>query len=354
MSDRSLPPEDGATREHTAEQLPPSPRLSGARFFTQLGVSLLIGAVLCFFAFRDLNWGRLNAQAEHLNWGGVWLYIAIFSGAHILRLLRWGLFVRVLSGAPWTAILRIGAVGYMAITLLPFRLGELIRPLLLSREKILNSSSALATVVVERIIDGLLFVGLFFLCLSSLPPSDAPAVQAVKIGAYGAGLVFSGLTLVLSALAWKRALTLRFLRRLGAPLPSTLVERVITLLEAFIDGLRVLPNLRSLFIFFAFTAIYWILQGWGMAIAASACGIEDLGLMGAFTLLSILVVGIMIPAGPGFTGSFELALVGGFALLAHPGEAEIPLYIIVLHGAQVSVQSVAGLLALALRGRGTR
>ncbi|MEE2645334.1 MAG: lysylphosphatidylglycerol synthase transmembrane domain-containing protein, partial [Myxococcota bacterium] len=321
---------------------------SGSRFVLQLLLSLIIGGGLCFLAFQGFDWETLSSHANQLSWRGVGLYFAIFAGAHLLRVLRWGLFVRVLSGASWRPIIRIGGIGYMAITLLPFRLGELVRPWLLARDQLLNASSALATVVVERIIDGLLFVGLFFICLSTLPSSDAPAVQAVKLGAYGAGFVFSALTLILGALAWRREATLHLLRRLGEPISPGLTARVLTLLEAFIDGLRVLPNLRTLLFFFTLTVIYWCLQGWGMAVAAEACGVTGLGLKGAFTLLSILVVGIMIPAGPGFTGSFELALVGGFALLSHPAEGAIPLYIIVLHGVQVSVQSLAGLLSLTL------
>ena len=85
---------------------------------------------------------------------------------------------------------------------------------------------------------------------------------------------------------------------------------------------------------------------------ASAVGIDDLSSVGALTLLTVLTVGIMIPAGPGLTGTFELALQAGFALLLLSPESQelIPVYAIVLHVCQFSTQVIFGLVFY-LRGQ---
>ncbi len=85
-----------------------------------------------------------------------------------------------------------------------------------------------------------------------------------------------------------------------------------------------------------------------MTIMGDAAHIPDLTLTGGFALLTVLTVGIMIPAGPGFTGTFELALTAGFALLVLGPESRenVMLYTLVLHVAQLGVQVGWGALAL--------
>jgi len=128
----------------------------------------------------------------------------------------------------------------------------------------------------------------------------------------------------------------------------------VGLLEAFIDGLRVLPDKRRLGLFFLYTVIYWAALGVGMKLMAQATHIPDLSYTGGFALLTVLTVGIMMPGGPGFAGTFEFALKGGFALLSgvlsESSQANIALYIIMLHVAQLLVQVSFGAVYL-LAGR---
>ncbi|MEZ4471775.1 MAG: lysylphosphatidylglycerol synthase domain-containing protein, partial [bacterium] len=211
-----------------------------------------------------------------------------------------------------------------------------------------TASGALATVVVERVIDGVIFVGLFFVFISLLPESGHPAVGAVRVGAYGAGLFFVTLLAVLIGAYIKQEATVRLLSGIGRRIHAGLTEKAIGLLEAFLDGLKVLPDRRRLVGFLAITAVYWALQGVGVKLIAEACHIPDMTLMGAFALLTVLVVGIMVPAGPGFAGSFELAIKASFALLVLAPESRenIVVFTVVLHVSQVAVQLLFGLVFL--------
>ena len=76
--------------------------------------------------------------------------------------------------------------------------------------------------------------------------------------------------------------------------------------------------------------------------------IHDLSWTGSFALLTVLTVGIMVPAGPGFAGTFELALKAGFALLVlSPKSVDlIVVYTVILHLAQLAVQVGFGALWL--------
>ncbi len=109
-----------------------------------------------------------------------------------------------------------------------------------------------------------------------------------------------------------------------------------------------LPDRRRLTAFFLMTVVYWVALGVGMRWMGLATLIPDLSYPGGFALLAVLTVGIMVPAGPGFTGTFELALKGGFALLVLAPESleNVALYTIMLHVVQLAVQVGAGALVL--------
>lgn len=303
-------------------------------------VSIALGAVLVWLAFRNEDWSDFGARLATVDPVPVVGYLALFSVAHVLRIVRWGVLVRALGPIRWREVFSAGAVGYMCIIVFPLRLGEFVRPYLVRGKAGITASGALATVVVERVIDGLLFVALFFTFISLLPPSGHPAVDAVKISAWLAGAVFLGALVVLIAAHWRRAQTVAVLAAVGNRINRGLTSKAVGLLDAFLDGLRVLPDKRRLMAFMAFTVVYWVALGVGMRLMALGTHIPDLSWVGGFALLTVLTVGIMIPAGPGFTGTFELALKGGFALLVLRPESleNVALYTVMLHVAQLVVQ----------------
>lgn len=319
-----------------------------SRTVLKYALSILLGGGMVYLAFRGEDWGAFTTGIHQVDWALLAGYLGLFGAAHVLRILRWGILVRALGPVSWRKVGSIGAFGYLCITALPLRLGEFVRPVLVRGEGGVTASGALATVVVERVIDGVIFVGLFFVFVSLLPPTGNDSVELVKVGAYGAGIFFGGLLIVLTAAYIKRDATVRLLTRIGNRIHQGLTTKAIGLLEAFLDGLRVLPDRKRLGGFLGITAIYWLLQGVGIKLMAEACQIHDMSWIGSFALLTVLVVGIMVPAGPGYTGSFELAVKASFALLVLSPESrsQIVVFTLVLHVAQVAVQMLFGLAVL--------
>lgn len=320
-------------------------RLTLRHLFLKYVLSIALGALMVWLAFRGEDWQSVGERLGQVQIAPAVAYVVLFSIAHLLRIQRWGLLVRALGPISWRSILSAGAIGYMCITAFPLRLGEFVRPYLVRGQGGVTASGALATVVVERVIDGVLFVGLFFVFIALLPESGHPAVGAVKVGAYGAGLFFVTLLVLLITAYYKQQATVALLTRIGRRIHAGLTDRAVGLLVAFLDGLKVLPDRRRLLAFLGVTVIYWALQGIGVKLVADACHIPDMGWIGSFALLTVVVVGIMVPAGPGFTGSFELAVSASFALLvlAPSSRDNIVVFTLVLHLSQVVVQLVFGL-----------
>lgn len=306
--------------------------------------SFALGGVLIWLAFRGEDWSAFDDRLRATRLDLALAYVVLFALSHYLRIVRWGVLVRALGPISWREITSAGAIGYMCIIVFPLRLGEFVRPYLVRGQGGVTASGALATVVVERVIDGLLLVALFFVFIALLPPTGNAAVDAVKLSAWLAGAVFLTTLVVLIAAYNRRDATLALIRRIGHRVNAALTDRAVGLLDAFLEGLKVLPDRRRLGWFLVLTVVYWVLLGAGMKLMAHAVHIPDMTWTGSFALLAVITVGIMIPAGPGFTGTFELAAKGGFSLLvlAPDSLANATLYTVLLHVSQVAVQMIWG------------
>ncbi|HYD40788.1 MAG TPA: lysylphosphatidylglycerol synthase transmembrane domain-containing protein, partial [Anaeromyxobacter sp.] len=247
---------------------------------------------------------------------------------------------------PFAKLNAVSCVGWMALTILPFRLGEFARPYLVAERPRLRVSAALSSVVVERVADGLFMALLLMLCLLGVP-SGAPGVQFLRFGGALIGGVFLGALGFLVVAYRSRALATRLLERLLGPVSPRLAAKAAGMMEAFIHGLRIVPTRGKVFLFVALTFVYWGFNGWGMQVLAKGFGLH-LNFFESCTLLGVLVIGVMIPAGPGMIGTFQgaihiaLALFFPATIVDGPGMA----YANVLWAVQLFLQIGLGLVFL--------
>ncbi len=286
------------------------------RFLIYFVIANLIGGFFLWLSARALPFDQLaeylkGADFGHLAvWSGV--FLAVYSVCHLSRVLRWNDLIQPLGEVdPWR-VHRVCAVGFTAILLLPLRLGELVRPYLLARQTNLPMASVLATAVVERVIDGLLITGLLFLTLSTYSGERATGL-VMSTGYISAGIFIPALGMCMLAY-WRRSWALRLIEMtIGRVLPG-LAAKLAGMLDAFINGFRALVHARSMGRFMLLTSLYWgtnIVSMW--LLARYGFGLE-LGIWEMATVLAILVIGIMIPAGPAMAGNFEFFVLQGVAL----------------------------------------
>ncbi len=315
------------------------------RFWTKLLASLVIGAFFIWLAARGVNWDDLRQVFSHIDIMRLLGYLVILSAVQFVRILRWGILLRPLGRVGFGRLMSVGSVGILALILLPLRLGEFARPILIARPGEIRVSAALATVVVERVVDSLamalLLTGiLFFLGDRLHVPFELNTWAWAILAVFVLIMVF----LVVAhrhrekTVAWFRRWILRLL-------PGKLSGRLESILRSFIDGLQALPNLRLAVIFLAMTVLYWGLAGAGLWYMFGAFEeLRHLGMLEAFTVLSVLCVGLMIPAGPGMIGNFHyftklgLSLFVSKAVLGTSGMA----FAIIVHAMQLGQQVLWG------------
>jgi len=300
------------------------------RHRTKLLGSLLIG--VAFVALLRAGGLPLVPDVEafrRVKWWTVPAYVGLWTGVHVIRALRWHWLLIPLHRVPARTTLPVAFVGFAAILLLPFRTGEAVRPVLLHRRGGVSGWTAAGTIAAERILDGLgvsLLLLLFLRIgtpLDPLPdrigdlPVSARVVPAAAYGALAAFLVAFGL---LAAFYWRREWARRMTHAIVGAASPALARWVAERVERVAQGLRFLPQPRSLVPFILSTAAYWMLNGAAAWLLAWGCGFDAVGFAEAFVNVGVIALGIVTPCAPGFFGTFQMSSYAGFAMYFPPAD----------------------------------
>lgn len=314
----------------------------------KLLLSLVVTAFFTWLAFRSTNWSEQWKDLRSANYAWVIPYLLSLGAIHLLRTWRWGALLSGLEKVRFRQLNEASGIGFMMLLVLPFRLGEFARPYLIAQRSGIRKSAAMTTVVLERIVDGL-FVAAMLRTMLFLVSTDGKQVAFVEAGANLMFLVFGGgLTFLLFA-AWKQELAVRLVRATAGRVAPRLADKAAEVVDAFVGALRQLPSPGQMVIFFATTLAYWALNGWATMVLARAFGIE-LSLLEAYTVLSVLVVGLMVPAAPGMMGTFQFATITGLALFIPEQMATSTgvAYANVMWLCQIAQQVIFGLILMSM------
>lgn len=312
----------------------------------QVLAGLAVSAGALWLTLRGKDLGAIWRATREADYRYLAPYLLVLLAIHLVRTVRWGILLEPVARVPFARLNAVSAVGFMALVLLPFRLGEFARPYLVADRPRLRVSAALSSVVVERVVDGV-FTGLLLVLTLLAVPAGTPGLHVLRVAGLAVSLAFLGGLAFLVIAYRNRALAVRLTARLIGPFSERLAARASGMMDAFIHGLRLVPSRAKLALFFALTAGYWALNGWGMQLLARAFQLE-LALVDAYTVLGVLVVGVMIPAGPGMVGTFQGAVVLGLSLFVSRDAAAVrgPAYANVLWAAQIGFQTALGLAFL--------
>lgn len=302
---------------------PPSPR---RRLLTWLA-SLVGGAVFLWLASS-----RLQLWPDELVVPAPWLLVLALA-VHVPYALVRAMRLRYLldpvvaaadptrTGVRRAVLYGSGLVSFLVLLVLPLKLGELSRPLLLTRahEPGVGLPEALAAVATERIIDGLVICGMLFGGLAVVhelgpeAPSHLPDVRAVGQGMLAIFVV--GLVVLLAAAhAPERAAIL------AERLPGAVGPRVAALVRRVAEPVRPLLDPRRAAPLVGWSLVYWAITTFQLWLVLCGCGVS-LPPAAAAAVVAIVGLSIQLPGGPAQAGTFQIG--ASLALGLFLGEAEL-------------------------------
>jgi len=281
------------------------------RILPKLVISLILGGLLAWLTARS---GVAIVPTAAEGWANVapWAipaYSLSLLLTHFLRAARFRFLIAPIKRLPLREVVLINWVGFFAIFALPLRLGEFARPALTKLRHGVSVSAGIGTVAVERVLDGLMTSFCVAWVLFVLPRREVDDPLARALPGYGltALAVFVCAFLALAVFLWKRAWAVRTTERVIGLVSKGLARFLATKVSDVADGLKTLADPRLAFGFVLETTLYWASNAVGMWILAQGCGLE-LSLGQAVGVMGILAIGILLPAGPGLFGSFQLAV----------------------------------------------
>ena len=190
------------------------------------GVLISLGFVWVSLRGKDL--AEIWTQLKTANYLVLIPYFAILLIIHVLRTVRWGLLIAPLEKMSFRRLNAVSAVGFMALIVLPFRLGEFARPYLIRVPGRVSATAAMASIVVERVLDGLMVAALLVILLLRIPAGEAH-VEWVRRGGYLMFAFFFALLVFLVVAYYQRDAALRFARATLGRVSPTICEKLCTL-----------------------------------------------------------------------------------------------------------------------------
>ncbi len=261
----------------------------------------------------------------NLAWVGAALLV--YSFAFVIRSLRWRVLLMPLRKFPAARLFHYLILGFFMNNILPLRLGELVRAHVTGQKLSLSRSSTLATVVVERLFDGLAYVTLFLVTMIFLPFPGW-----VRSSFIAGSIIFAGglFVMFLAARNVERAQAL-FDR---VPLPKRWAPRIKGILLNFLNGLQVCTRARDLLTVFAFSLAVWTVEASVFSILSLSFGM-NLSLFQSLLVMLIIGIGAILPTAPGYVGTVEFLGLSSLTFLGFERDRAFA-FIITLHLVQLA------------------
>jgi uncharacterized protein (TIRG00374 family) len=300
----------------------------------QLWLGLAISAFFVWDTLRRLRladvWQAL--QGAHYLWliPGVAVY---FLGVWV-RAWRWHYLLRPLKRIPTAGMFPVVAIGYMGNNIYPYRAGELLRAYILRLREDVPVSASLATVVIERVFDGVVMLGFVIFnlpALASISGESGVVGDIRQVAVYGT-IAFAAalLVFILGALFPQQSLGL-FHRFLEPLLPKRIRPKVSGILVSFWSGLESLRSPGNVLMVLLTTTVVWLFETgkYWFVMHAFPFTVSFFALM---LMNGIVNLATTLPSAPGYVGTFDRP---GIAVLEAFGvdRALAAGYTLVLHGA---------------------
>lgn len=306
------------------------------RSFTTV-VGLLVSLVALWIVVGTVDVGetvRVLARAEVMPLLGIVAIVFVQVG---IRSYRWSFLLPTASRVTVRRLIPPLLVGYLGNAVLPARLGEPMRALLVARRERVGTTEALGSVLVERVVDVATLALVAFLA-STLVEAPAWATQALGVSA-ALGIIA---IVVLTTVGLQPLVGIA--ERIGLNRRSALRD----LVHRFASTLGGHSRRRSVLVAAAISMLAWLLDAGSFWLASQAVG-ADIEYAAALFIAGVTVLSTAIPSAPGYVGTFELAAAGMAVALGLPA-AEALAMAVVAHVMTLGPTALGGAASMIMMG----
>jgi uncharacterized protein (TIRG00374 family) len=274
------------------------------RWIFWLGIAISI--ILLFFSLRGLELKAVWQSVRAANFWWLIPGIVAYFIAVAVRTWRWSYLLRPIKHVPFGSLYETVVIGYMGNNVYPARAGELMRSYTLRRNQDVPMAFSLATILLERIIDGIVMVVFVLIGLPNVPNLPPAANTIVLIAA----AIFA---IAVGVFFWM-ALAPSMAERIAGAIVTRVVPHrfqppVRGFINRFVQGARSLSRPSDLLAIVASTTLAWLIETVKYWFVMHAFSI-DLTFTDLMLLNGVSNLFTIVPSGPGYVGTFDAAGIG--------------------------------------------
>ncbi len=293
---------------------------------------MLISILFIWLALRGMRLDEFWNAVKQANY--IWLIpgIAVYFVGVWVRAWRWHYLLGPIKKIPTESMFPITTIGYMGNNIYPARAGEVLRAVILKRKEGVSVSASLATIIVERIFDGVVMLAFIFVNLSELAKltgSSGFVGNIQQVAVIGTGVFLGALAVFLVAAMFPQMAAKVGLWMIEHLTPKRLHGRIISMMNKFLDGLASLRSPFNVLMVFFTSVLIWLLETgkYWFVMHAFNFSVSFFALM---LMNGIVNLATTIPSAPGYIGTFDAP--GIAVLTAYGVEHSVAAgYTLVLH-----------------------
>jgi uncharacterized protein (TIRG00374 family) len=298
----------------------------------QFWIGVLISVIFLYLALRGLKLANMWEVLQGARY--VWLIpgVAIYFLGVWVRAWRWHYLLRPLKSISTRTMFPIVAIGYMGNNIYPARAGEILRAVVLKRREDIPVSASLATIIVERVFDGVVMLAFVFLNLPELAhlTVDSGFVGDIQTLAVWGAVAFIGVlaAFLLAAMfpLQAEAIITKIINRF---VPVRFQGNVLGVMVRFLGGLESLRSPREALMVFLTSVVIWLLETGKYWFVMHAFNFQ-VSFFALMLMNGIVNLATTIPSAPGYIGTFDApgiavlkaynvnqAIAAGYTLVLH-------------------------------------
>src|SRR4030043_1741782 len=302
----------------------------------QFWFGLLISAIFLYLILRKIDFAQLWQVLKAANYWWLLPGVAVYFVALWVRSWRWHYLLRPLKAIPTRSMFPIVTMGYAFNNIVPARAGEILRSVVLKHEEGVPISASLATIIIERVFDGIVMLAFIFVNLSELTRLTSVSIDignfnfGIREVAIWGSMGFFGVLAVFLVAAMFPASTDRLVTWLVEHIiPTRIREKTLGISRRFLDGLESLRSPFDVLMVFITSVLIWLLETvkYWFVMHAFSFSVSFLALM---LMNGVVNLATTIPSAPGYLGTFDLPGIAVLQAYNIPREVAAS-YTFVLH-----------------------
>lgn len=280
-------------------------------------VGAAFGLPLLIWATRDLDWGMMGTTLRSASYSRLVPGTLAMLSMFVVRSIRWNILLGPLGGSDLITACSGVLIGYFGNFALTANAGELVRTYVLSKKQGLSTSSVLASILVEKMVDISVLVIILLILSRSLPLQ--PWMEYLAFVAGGPAVLVIGSIIILphgakTLVSWVRPVLSHF--------SESVATRVERFLDSFVEGTQTGLKGRILLSTICLTLMTWALLALSFYFIGQAVGLA-VSRFAYLLLVTLITLGAAVPALPGQIGTLEFFVVGGLAIFSVDREQAI-------------------------------